>query len=174
MDEPHRKEIKKSGKGQLAKLHEEVMQDPSLPDIARGGLEALWRSHSWKGHEYRRQGRLKEAIEEFRKDTEAVITGPSQAEVPQVAFCLMGDTFMELAEAENAIAAYRQALELWDMYGYGCAPHESLARAYLKQGRVDDAIDVCEEFFRTSPGLAGWGVRQVLEEARQRRLSGEQ
>jgi len=174
MDKSHRKALEEFGKEQLAKLYREAMRDPSLSDIAREGLEALWRSHSWKGHEYRREGKLKEAIEEFRKDTETVITDATQAGVPQMAFCSIGDVFMELDEVENAIVAYNQALELWDKYGYGCAPHESLARAYLKQGRVDDAIDVCEEFFRTSPGLVGWGVRQVLEEARQRRLAGEQ
>lgn len=151
---------------EIERLHRRAMRDRHLPQRAREGLQALWASHSTKGQEYRRQGRPREAIEEFRKDTEIDILGDGEAMVAENAFCLMGDTFMELEETESAIHAYEGALKLWRQYGYGSAPHASLAEAYLKQGRVDDAISICEE---VPENARGWGVRQALEEARRRK-----
>ena len=150
----------------IEKLSRRVARDRHLPQRAREALEALWASHSTKGQQYRFQGRRREAIEEFRKDTEIDILGESEAMVAESAFCLMGDTYMELGEIESAVDAYEEALKLWRRYGYGCAPHVSLAQAYLEQGRTDEAISVCEEL---PDNLRGWGVRQVLEEARRRR-----
>lgn len=163
MDELQRKE--------LEELYKKAMKDRGLPQRAREGLQALWSSHSRKGQEYRFQGMKREAIEEFRKDTEINITGDIEATVAEDAFCLMGDTFMELGEIENAIAAYEGALELWREYGYGWAPHVDLAKAYLKQGRVDDAIGICEEVPENS---RGWGMRQILAEAERRKFGSEQ
>lgn len=163
MDELQRKE--------LEKLYKKVMRDRSLPKGAREGLQALWASHSGKGNEYRLQGKLREAIEEYRKDTELDITGHAEATVVESAFCQIGDTFMQLGEVENAIAAYEKALELWREYGYGFAPHESLAEAYLSQGRIDDAIKICEESLKD---LGSWKTRQILVEAKRRKLENEQ
>lgn len=159
MDELRRKGIEK--------LYKKVMRDRGLPEKARETLQAMWASHSRKGNEYRMQGKLRKAIEEYRKDTELDVTGEAEATVVENAFCQMGDTFMELGEIENAIAAYEKALELWREYGYGFAPHAGLAKAYLGQGRVDDAISICEECLETS---RSWGVRQILAEARRRKL----
>ena len=155
---------------EIERLHRRAMKDRRLPQRAREGLQALWASHSTKGQEYRRQGRPREAIEEFRKDTEIDILGDSEAMVAEKAFCLMGDTFMELEETESAIDAYEGALKLWRQYGYGSAPHVSLAEAYLEQGRIDDAIGICEEELDT-PG--SWAVRQVWEKAKQQKSEGE-
>lgn len=163
MDELRRKEMEK--------LYKKVMSDRSLPKEAREGLQALWTSHLRKGQEYQRQGKLREAIEEYRKDAERDILTDADADIVEISFCQMGDTFMELGEIENAIAAYEKALSVWREYGYGFAPHAGLAKAYLSQGRVDDAISICEECLETS---RSWGVRQILAEAKRRKLEDEQ
>jgi tetratricopeptide (TPR) repeat protein len=81
----------------------------------------------------------------------------------------MGDAYRVLGELDRAAEAYSAALALWRTYGYGEMPAASLAAVYVEQGRVDEAIAVCEEYMPEGGDAA---IRQVLEEARRRQAGG--
>jgi tetratricopeptide (TPR) repeat protein len=145
----------------------------SSPDVQRGLKElaqARRVSHLDQGDAYLHQGKLREAIEEYREDTELEITTYALASVVQTSFCHMGDTFRLLGELEQAVAAYTRAMEAWQEYGYGEMPLASLAAAYLEQGQVDDAIRVCEEHPEEAQDRC---VQQVLAEAKRLKADSE-
>jgi tetratricopeptide (TPR) repeat protein len=127
-------------------------------------------SHRAQGDAYFHEGKLREAIAEYSKDTELEITTYALASVVQRAFCHHGDAFLLLGELEDAITAYTRAMETWRAYGHGQMPLASLAAAYLELGRVDDAIRVCEEHPEETGDPC---VQQVLAEARRGRAGGE-
>jgi tetratricopeptide (TPR) repeat protein len=130
---------------EIEKFYKKTMRRPDIPEPAREVMQAIAQSHAGQASLYRVQGRLREAIEEYHKDTELKVTSHAEATVVEVAFCNIGDTYVQLGEVENAITAYESALELWRQYGYGRVPYRSLAQAYLDQGRVKDAISVSRE-----------------------------
>jgi len=146
----------------------------SRPEVQRGMSElaqAEQISHYAQGQAlFHDEGKFREAIEEYRKDTELEITTFALAYVVERAYCHMGDAYYFLEEIDNAAEAYEQALKVWRAYGYGQMPLASLAAVYLQQGRVDDAIRICEECQENEDDYC---LRYVLEEARRLKAGGE-
>jgi tetratricopeptide (TPR) repeat protein len=164
-------EMEKRVKREIEKFYKKALKDSGIPQPAQEVLQAIAQSHARQGSMYRIQGRLRDAIEEYRKDTELEITGYAEAIVAEVAFCDIGDIYMELGEIENAVAAYENALDLWQQYHYGRVPHDALAKAYLEEGRVDHAINVCREGLEWSRSE---GIEKVLIEAETRKQADDQ
>ena len=129
----------------VKELADEFDSDPAVQQGLKELAEAEGASHVESGREYRGEEELREAIEALRKDTKLEITTYARASVVQRAFCRMGDIYWLLGEYEEAVAAYRRALEVWRVYGYGEKPEASLAATLIELGRLDEAIRVCEE-----------------------------
>ncbi len=149
---------------------DEFMSDPAVQRGLAEWRQALRQSCRGQGDAYFWEGKAREAIEEYQKDTELAITTYAQAAIVEQAYCHMGDAYLALGELDQAIAAYSRAVELWRQYGYGELPLASLAAAYIEQGLVDDAIRVCEENPQDAEDPA---VQQVLAQARHLKSGGE-
>ncbi len=149
---------------------DEFFSDPAVQQGLEELAQAEQASRQPQGNSYFHDGKLREAIEEYSKDTELEITTYALASVVERAYCHMGDAYLFLGEFEDAVVAYTRALETWRAYGYGEMPHASLAAAYLEQGRVDDAIRVCEEHPAEAEDPC---VKHVLAEARRLKGGGE-
>jgi tetratricopeptide (TPR) repeat protein len=132
--------------------------------------EAERARHVESGRAYEGEDGLKEAIEALRKDTELEITTYALASVVQRAHCRMGDVYRLLGEDEEAVLAYRRALEVWQAYGYGENPRASLAATLIELGRLDEAIRVCEEGDEEDLDFC---VQPILAEARRLKAGGE-
>jgi tetratricopeptide (TPR) repeat protein len=91
------------------------------------------------------------------------------AEIVESTFWQMGNAYRQLGEIENALAAYEKALELFRQYRVGLWPHENLARLYLEQDRVDEAIAICQECLGRSNSP---GVHELLARAMAIKLGG--
>ncbi len=145
------------------------MQDPSTFQSTKDDLQAMWSSHLKRGEDFRFRGLLREAIQEYEKEMDRPINATIDAEIVESAFWQMGNAYRELGEVEKAIAAYQKALELFRQYRVGMWPHQSLAELYLEQGRVNEAIDLCNEELEKSNS---WGAKQILEKAMALKSSG--
>jgi tetratricopeptide (TPR) repeat protein len=156
--------------GQEDNRFDEFFSDPAVQQGLRELAQAEQASRQPQGNSYFYEGKLREAIEEYRHDTELEITTYALASVVERAYCHMGDAFLFIGGLEDAVVAYTRALETWQAYGYGEMPHASLAAAYLEQGRVDDAIRVCEEHPVEAEDPC---VKHVLAEARRLKEGGE-
>ena len=151
-------------------ITEEFDSDPAWQRGIGEMVQAQKVSHQAQGDTYLRDGKLREAIEEYRKDLGLEITTYALAATVQQAHCHMGDAFLMLGDFEEAALAYEAALEVWQAYGYGEMPLASLAVAYLELGRVADALRVCEEH----PEEAGDPcLQRVLAESRRLQAGGE-
>jgi tetratricopeptide (TPR) repeat protein len=155
---------------QIRKLIEEFFSDPIVEQGTREMAEAHRVSHLAQGDAYFREGKPREAIEQYRKDTELEITTYALAATVEQAYCHMGDVFLCLGECANAVTAYTQALKAWRQYGCGEMPLASLAVAYLKQGQVDDVLRVCDQ---NPEEAADPCMRPVLAEARRLQAGGQ-
>jgi tetratricopeptide (TPR) repeat protein len=132
-------------KGQVKKALDEFFSDPAVQRGLREMAQAERVRCLEQGDLYLRQGKLREAIAEYGKDTQLEISTYGLAATVQKAYCHMGDAFRLLGEWDNAVAAYTRAMEVWQAYGYGEMPLASLAVAYVEQGQVAEAIRLCEE-----------------------------
>jgi tetratricopeptide (TPR) repeat protein len=149
---------------------DEFLADPAVQRGLKELALADQLSRLAQGHAYFHEGKMREAIEDYHKDTGLEITTYALASVVQRAFCHMGDAYLFLGELDDAVAAYTRAMEIWRAYGYGQMPLASLAAAYLEQGHLDEAIRVCEEH---PEDAADPCVQRVLVEARHRKAGGE-
>jgi tetratricopeptide (TPR) repeat protein len=161
-------QMEKHVRREQERFYKEAMQRSDIPQPARAVLYALSHSHAGQASMLRGRGRLREAIEEYRKDTKLQTANYGEVVVAEEAYCYIGDIYMELGEIEDAIAAYESALDLWRMYSSGRKPYDVLAAAYLKQERLDDAIRVCKEALEES-GEAQ--IEQILAEAERHKHS---
>jgi tetratricopeptide (TPR) repeat protein len=148
---------------------DEFFSDPALQQGLKELAQAERLSRRPMGDSYFHEGKPREAIEEYSKDTELEITTYALASVVEQAFCHMGDVFLFLGELEDAVGAFTRAMEIWRAYGYGQMPLASLAAAYLEQGQVDDAIRICEEHPEEAEDPC---VQRVLAESRRLKAGG--
>jgi len=106
------------------------------------------------GAELLRQGKLREAIAEFRQ---AVTADPGYA----AAWRNLGFALDKQGQVDDAVAAYQKALQLEPEP----KTHNNLGVLYDKQGRSAEAIQEFEKALKLDPANAS--VRKNLETARQ-------
>ena len=106
------------------------------------------------GADLLRQGKLGEAVAEFRQ---AVTADPGYA----AAWRNLGYALDKSGQVDEAVAAYQKALQLEPELN----THNNLGVLYDKQGRSADAIREFEKALKLDPGNAT--VRKNLETARQ-------
>ena len=120
---------------------------------APGASEDATRRNNF-GAELLRQGKLAEAVAEFRL---AVTADPRYA----AAWRNLGYALDKQGQSDEAVAAYQKALQLEpELYA-----HNNLGVLYEKQGRHEQAIQEFEKALRLDPGNAT--VQKNLEDARQ-------
>ena len=93
------------------------------------------------GNALRRQGKLDEAIAEYR---EAIRLQPDD----HIGHYNLGDILRSQGKLDEAIAEYREAIRLQPDYAYA---HSNLGLALLAQGKVDEAIAAHREALRLNP-----------------------
>ena len=120
---------------------------------APGASEDATRRNNF-GAELLRQGKLAEAVAEFRL---AVTADPRYA----AAWRNLGYALDKQGQSDEAVAAYQKALQLEpELYA-----HNNLGVLYEKQGRHEQAIQEFEKALKLDPGNAT--VQKNLEDARQ-------
>jgi tetratricopeptide (TPR) repeat protein len=149
---------------------DEWLQEPAVQQGFKEMAQARNVSHRAQGDELFHDGKPREAIKEYRKDTRLEITTFALAATVESAYCHMGDAYLLLGELDNAIAAYTKALRVWQRYPYGENPIASLAAVYLQIGQVDEALRVCEE---NPEYVQDACVQPILAEARRLKAGGE-
>jgi tetratricopeptide (TPR) repeat protein len=135
----------------LKDLLKKTLSDPEIDAEAKEAVQALTTSHLATGTHLKRQGLLHEAIEEYAKENKRPIHSNVDKEIAQSSYVLIGRTYKELNDLDNAKANFIKGLELWRLYGYGSAPHYELAEIFAEQGNLDEAIDLCKERLRDIP-----------------------
>lgn len=138
------------------------MQDSTIPQSTKDDLQTMWASHLRRGETLQFQGRLREAIEEYEKEIGRPIKSPIDAEIVECAFWQMGNAYRQLGEIAEALAAYEKALALFREHRVGIWPHADLARLYVEQHRIDEAIAICQECLAQ---VSSPGAREVLAQA---------
>jgi tetratricopeptide (TPR) repeat protein len=146
----------------LEEYFRKLVEDPSMPQSTKDDLQTMWSSHLKRGRDFHVRGMLREAIREYEREMDRPINAPIDAEIVESAFWQMGNAYRELGQVEKAITAYEKALELFRQYRVGTWPHESLAELYLEQGRIEEAIDLCNEELEKTDS---WGAKQLLAKA---------
>ena len=146
----------------LKNLFKKIMQDPTTSQGTKNDLQTMWDSHLRRGEKLQFQGLFREAIHEYEKEVERSIKSDIDAEIVESAFWQMGNAYRQLGEIEQAVAAYEKALKVFRQYRLGVWPHEDLARLYLEQNRIDEAIAVCQECLERSNSL---GAHKILAQA---------
>jgi tetratricopeptide (TPR) repeat protein len=145
----------------LNDLVRKILSHPNIDDGTKDDVRSLVASHLATGAKLKQQGLLHEAIEEFAKENKRPVRSSIDKEIVQSSYALIGRTYKDLGDIENAIAAFIKALELWRQYGYGSAPHYELAEILAEQGNIDEAIDLCQESLKDNP--ADGGIKLLLE-----------
>lgn len=127
------------------------MQDPEISQSVKDGINSLFTSHLASGQEFERKGMLQDAIVEYMKEYNRPIKNGIDAEIVQKAYFQTGEVYRELGNLTEALRYMQKARELLIMYGVGSGPHKDLAEIYMEQGRIDEAIEVYEEYVRKWP-----------------------
>jgi tetratricopeptide (TPR) repeat protein len=101
-------------------------------------------AHINLGLAYDGQGRVDEAIEEFRF---ALRLNPGN----EIAHYNLGNAYHNLGLIDEAIGEFKEAIRLKH---YFVNAHDNLGKAYAAQGRMDEAIEEFKEAIRLKPGFA--------------------
>ena len=105
-----------------------------------------WRAHANLGNQFAKEGKVDEAILEFRK---AIELNPKYA----AAHNLFGNELAKKGKFDEAIAEYRKAIELKPDYAHA---HNNLAIALRKKGNVDEAILKYRKAIELQPDFASF------------------
>lgn len=138
------------------------LENPDEEDAAKERVRSLMASHLVTGVKLQRQGLLREAIREFAEEIDRPIYTDTDKEIVQTSYWHIGIAYRKLGEIENAKVALEKARELWKLYGVGTAPHYDLAEILIDQGKLDEAIEICQELLAHIPD---GGVKQLLAKA---------
>ncbi len=135
----------------------------NLPASVMNDANELMASHLTTGMQLQMQGLLSEAIVEYSKEHNRELKSSLDAEIVQTSYWHVAQVYRKLGELDQAIIALLKAEELLEQYHVGTSPHYDLAEIFIKQGKVDEAIEACEK------GLRIWskssGLKQKLIEA---------
>ena len=111
----------------------------------KNDLRELMASHLTAGQKLVTMGMLREAIAEYEKEHTRPIKSSVDAEIVQTSYFLKGRAYRDLGDNESAIIAFQQARELLKQYRVGSGPEEELAEIFIEKGRLDEAIEICQE-----------------------------
>jgi tetratricopeptide (TPR) repeat protein len=135
------------------------LDGPENDKSAKDDIRSLLTSHLITGMSLQEKGLLNEAIEEFTKENNRPIHADIDKEILQKSYWHIGMAYKELGQLDNAEEAFQQARELLKLYRVGVSPHYNLAEIFIGQGRIDEAIDICQESLNEGPD---GGVKQLL------------
>ncbi len=95
------------------------------------------------------------ALDDFRRYDEALVAHQEaiQREPRATRFNGLGNVYYQQGRHEEAIAAYRRAIELDPEFAY---PHNGLGNVYYQQGRHEEAIAAFERAIELDPKDAGY------------------
>ncbi len=105
---------------------------------------------------------FREAIAEWADEYDRPIKSQADAGIVQTAYCFTGEAYKELGEWDNAIVALQKARELLKKYRVGTGPERNLVEVFIAQGKLDEAIELCEESLAR---LSDWNLKQLLAKA---------
>lgn len=138
------------------------LEESDLSDSDKAHFQDLMESALMRGQTLFRQGRINEAIAEYKKEHSRPIKTSNDAEIVQKSYVLKGRAYRELGDNENAIIAFEQARKLLKQYEVGSWPQVELAEIFIERRWFDKAIDLCQEVLATMPD---WNARQTLAKA---------
>ena len=139
-----------------------AIEKSELYEGDKNDLRVLMASHLTAGQKLVRMGRLHEAIAEYEKEHTRPIKKSIDAEIVQTSYFLKGRAYRGLGDNESAINALQQARELLKQYRVGSGPELELAEIFIEQGRLDEAIEICQEVLTQE---SDWNIKQVLAKA---------
>lgn len=139
------------------------LDDPNNnDDPGKDSIRALMTSHLATGMKLQQRELLREAIEEFAKENNRPMRSDIDKEIVQNSYWHIGTVYRKLGESENAMQAFQRAREVFSQYRLGKPPHNELAEMLIEQGRLDEAIEVCQELLQLIPH---GGTKQLLAKA---------
>ena len=139
-----------------------ILNSPEVHEGDKKNIQALLTSHLATGRQRDEEGALKEAIQEYAKEHIRPIRSDIDAEIVQQSYWHVGAVYTKLGDEPKAIAAFEKARELWNQYRMGASPHGELAEILIGQGKLDEAIEICQEWLGES--RSGW-AKQLLAKA---------
>ena len=142
-------------------LHRAIEQS-DLYEGDKNDLRELMASHLTVGQKLVRMGMVREAIAEYEKEHTRPIKKSIDAEIVQKSYILKARAYRDLGDNESAVVAFQQARELLKQYGVGSGPEVDLAEIFIEQGRLDEAIELCQEVLARA---SNWNAKQVLAKA---------
>jgi tetratricopeptide (TPR) repeat protein len=146
----------------LDDMVQHFLDDPDNEEVAKDNIRSLMGSHIVTGMKLQKQGLLREAISEFAQENNRPIRSDIDKEIVQNSFWHIGKAYQKLGELENAKAAFQKADKYWKLYGVGTPPQYNLAEILLEQGKIDDAIVMCQELLDQIPD---GGTKELLAKA---------
>lgn len=150
----------------LDELAQKFQQDPEIPQGIKNGVNALFTSHLASGQKYERMGMLEEAIAEYAKEYDRPINTGIDAEIVEKAYCQTGEAHLKLGQIDQALVRFQEARALLKAHGVGTSPHKYIADILIEKGRLDEAIEVLEEYTQKWP--QDKFMSQLLLETRKR------
>jgi len=138
------------------------LDSPDVHEQDKRNIEALLTSHLATGRQREQEGALPEAIMEYAKEHERPIHSDIDAEIAQQSYWHVGVVYTRLGDKQRAIEAFEKARDLWNLHHVGASPHGELAELLIAQGRLDEAIEICQEWLKES--RSGW-AKQLLSRA---------
>ncbi len=139
-----------------------AIEQSELPESDKNDLRELMASHLTAGQTLVTMGMFREAITEYEKEHMRPIKKSIDAEIVQKSYVLKGRAYRDLGDNESAVVAFQQARELLKQYRVGSGPEEELAEIFIEQGRLDEAIKLCQEVLAQE---SNWKAKQVLAKA---------
>ena len=143
-------------------LLQRAIEHSDLYEGDKYDLRELMVSHLTAGQKLVRMGMLREAIAEYEKEHTRPIKKSIDAEIVQESYILKARAYRGLGDNESAINAFQQARELLKQYRVGSGPEVELAEIFIEQGRLDDAIELCQEVLARG---SHWNAEQTLAKA---------
>lgn len=139
-----------------------TIEKSKIYESDKSDLRKLMASHLTTGQKLAHMGMLHEAIAEYEKEHTRPIQSSADALIVQESYDLKGEAYRKLGDNENAIVAFQKARDLLKQHGVGSWPQVALAEIYIEQGRLDEAIEMCQEVLAR---MSEWNAKQLLAKA---------
>ncbi len=140
---------------------DKFLRDPRANLEEKEEMQTRMASHLNEGMRYQQQGLYREAIKEFEKENTRPITSNIDKEIVEGSYWHIGMAYKKLGDLENAKKALQRARQLFNRFQLGVEPHFDLAKILVEEGKLDEAIEVCQEKVNQFPHGA---TKHLLEE----------